>query len=285
MLLLLLALSVVACTPAAPQQPPAQTEGEGAEGTEGTGTEGTPAGDDTSWSYIEDRGYMILGLDASFPPMGFTDQANEIVGFDIDFAQAVAAELGVELRLQPISWDAKFLELTAKNIDLIWNGLTINEERLAESLITRPYLGNRQIVVVTADSSISTKSDLTGLNIGAQAGSTSVDALKAEADLFASVTLVEFPENMTALLDLKNGQLDAVIVDEVVGRYYVNMDASSYKILSEDFGDENYGVAVRKTDAAFLTELQNAIDAVITSGQAAEISVKWFGEDIVKPVS
>jgi polar amino acid transport system substrate-binding protein len=87
---------------------------------------------------------------------------------------------------------------------------------------------------------------------------------------------------MTALLDLKNGQLDAVVVDEVVGRYYVKLDAASYNILADDFGEEEFGVATRKTDAAFLAALQGAIDAVIADGQAAEISRRWFNEDIVK---
>ncbi|MDR0435076.1 MAG: amino acid ABC transporter substrate-binding protein [Gracilibacteraceae bacterium] len=264
---LLCILSLAAC--AQPAAPPA-----------GPAAEPPASEEDSSWTDIQAKGYMIVGLDSSFPPMGFTDESGEIVGFDIDFAKATAEKLGIEVRFEPISWDAKIFELNNKNIDLIWNGMTITEERLAESLMTNPYLGNRQIIVVAADSPL-TKADLPNKNIGVQAGSTSVRVLEADVDLMETIAMVEFPDNMAALLDLKNGQLDAVVVDEVVGRYYVSQEPASYKVLADDFGEEEYGVAVRKTDAAFLAELQKAMDAVVADGQASEFSVKWFGEDIL----
>ncbi|MDR1603707.1 MAG: amino acid ABC transporter substrate-binding protein [Gracilibacteraceae bacterium] len=273
-LVCLLALSLTACSQPAASTPPAAPPAE-------TPTAAPPEGEDTSWTDIQAKGYMVVGLDASFPPMGFTDPSGEIVGFDIDFAKAVAEKLGIEVRFEPISWDAKFLELNNKNIDLIWNGMTITEERLAETLMTRPYLGNRQIIVVPGDSTLS-KADLPEKTIGVQAGSTSADVLQADVELMETIAMVEFPDNVAALLDLKNGQLDAVVVDEVVGRYYVNLDAASYKILEEDFGEEEFGVAVRKTDAAFLAELQGAMDAVVADGQAAVIATQWFNENIVK---
>ena len=78
---------------------------------------------DESLKYVQDRGKLIMGLDDSFPPMGFRNEQNEIVGFDVDVAKAVAEKLGVELVLQPIDWNAKEQELATKNIDCIWNGM------------------------------------------------------------------------------------------------------------------------------------------------------------------
>ena len=103
---------------------------------------GCGGGDDTAndsgWAYIEDKGELVIGLDDTFAPMGFRDENNELVGFDIDLANAVGEQLGVAVKFQPIEWDAKEMELSSKNIDCIWNGLTITEERAAAMSIWSP---------------------------------------------------------------------------------------------------------------------------------------------------
>jgi polar amino acid transport system substrate-binding protein len=125
-----------------------------------------PADTDTSWQEIQDKGYFIVGLDDAFPPMGFRDENNEIAGFDIDMAREAAARMGVEVQFQPISWDAKDAELNSGNIDVIWNAFTITEERLQNFLFTKPYIEDHQIIVVRTDSTIATKADLAGKEIG-----------------------------------------------------------------------------------------------------------------------
>ena len=99
---------------------------------------------------IRDRenGKLIMGLDDSFPPMGFRDEKNEIVGFDVDIAKEVTSRMGVELVLQPIDWKAKEMELKNKNVDVLWNGFTITEERKQELTFSEPYMYNEQIIVV-----------------------------------------------------------------------------------------------------------------------------------------
>ena len=109
---------------------------------------------DNSLEELKSRGEFVLGLDDSFPPMGFRNETDEIVGFDIDLAKEVAARLGVNFRAQPINWDAKEQELATGNIDCIWNGLTITEERLASLSFTKPYLNNAQVLVVRKDAGI-----------------------------------------------------------------------------------------------------------------------------------
>ncbi|MBR5239544.1 MAG: transporter substrate-binding domain-containing protein [Clostridia bacterium] len=98
--------------------------------------------DDGSWAYIQGKGKLVVGLDATFAPMGFRDEAGEIVGFDIDLANAVAKELGVEVEFQPIDWDAKELELNGKKIDCIWNGMSATPERMEKMTLSDPYLNN-----------------------------------------------------------------------------------------------------------------------------------------------
>ena len=226
---------------------------------------------------------IVVGLDDHFPPMGFRDEKNEIVGFDIDLAKEAAKRLGVQVTFKPIDWSAKEAELSGKRIDVLWNGLTITEERKANILFTKPYLENRQIVVVTEKSPIKTKAELKGKVVGVQDGSSAVDAVqKDEKAAKAIKELKKFADNVTALMDLSAGRLDAIVVDEVVGRYYIAKKADEYRVLDEHFGTEDYGIGTRKDDTDLMNKIQKAMDDMKADGTAATISTKWFGKDIVK---
>jgi polar amino acid transport system substrate-binding protein len=242
----------------------------------------TPA--DKSFQTIKDKGYFTLGLDDSFAPMGFHDaKTNEIIGFDIDLAKEAAKRMGVEVKFQPVIWDTIVEEINSNHIDVIWNGLTITPERQKQLAFTKPYLADRQIIVVKKGSAITDKKGLAGKKVGIQAGSSAIDALNKDTVTAKSIKeLVQFDNNSDALLDLKSGRIDAVVVDEVVGRYYLAKQAADYAVLTDNFGSEDFGVGLRKTDKAFLAELQKALDAMKADGTSAKISVKWFGQDIMK---
>lgn len=243
-----------------------------------------PSAADTSWDDIQEKGVMVVGLDDAFPPMGFRDENNEVVGFDIDLAKEAAKRLEVDVEFQPIVWETKVEELDSGNIDMIWNGLTITEERKGQMAFTTPYIEDRQIIVVTPDSAITSKKDLAGKKVGIQAASSAIEAVEADAATYETIkdTLLEFESNDLALRDLKGGGLDAVVVDEVVGRYYIAKHPGEYKVLDENFGVEAFGVGLRKGDQAFLTELQRVLDEMKADGTSKAISEKWFGEDIIK---
>lgn len=179
---------------------------------------------DDSLQKIKDKGEIILGLDVGFKPMGFYDDAGNIVGFDIDLAKEVASRLGVALKLQPIDWNSKEMELSAGNIDMIWNGMSITPERAESMNISKPYLNNRMVIVAAADSSIASKADLSGKKVAAQAGSSALECINAEPDVAATFTINEYPDNPTAFLDLKAGRVDALVVDEVVGFNLISED-------------------------------------------------------------
>ena len=228
-------------------------------------------------------GSIVVGLDDNFPPMGFRDEKNELVGFDIDLAKEAAKRLGVAVTFKPIDWSAKEAELNGKRIDVLWNGLTITEERKANILFTKPYLENRQIIVVTEKSPIKTKAELKGKTIGVQDGSSAVDAVKKDEKAAKAIKEVKkFADNVTALMDLSAGRLDAIVVDEVVGRYYTSKKPGEYRVLEENFGTEDYGVGTRKDDTELMAKIQKAMNEMIADGTAAKISTTWFGKDILK---
>jgi len=242
------------------------------------------AAKDDSFQKIKDKGYFIVGLDDAFPPMGFREEGtNNIIGFDIDLATEAAKRMGVEVKFQPVVWDTIIEELNSGKIDVIWNGLTITEERKEKIAFTKPYIEDKQIIVVQNGSAIKGKSDLAGKKVGLQAGSSARKALEKDEATFKSLgEVVEFTSNDEALLDLKAGRLDAVVVDEVVGRYYIAKKPGDYAVLEDHFGLEEFGVGLRKNDQAFLAELQKVLDDMKADGTSAEISQKWFGENIIK---
>lgn len=226
---------------------------------------------------------IVIGLDDNFPPMGFRDDKGELVGFDIDLAREAGKRIGVEVSFKPIDWSAKEAELNGKRVDVLWNGLTITEERKANILFSTPYLENHQIIVVADKSAITTKAQLAGKVVGVQDGSSAVDAIQKDADTAKSIKEIKkFGDNVTALMDLSAGRLDALVVDEVVGRYYTAKKPGEYRVLDENFGTEDYGVGTRKDETELMAKLQGAMDAMKADGTAATISTRWFGKDIVK---
>jgi len=225
---------------------------------------------------------IVVGLDDNFPPMGFRDEKNELVGFDIDLAREAAKRLGVEVEFKPIDWNAKEAELSGKRVDVLWNGLTITEKRKEQIAFTAPYLENHQIVVVAANSPVKAKADLAGKVVGVQEGSSAVEAIEKDEVAKSFKELKKFGDNVAALMDLTTGRLDAVVLDEIVGRYYVAKKPGDYVVLDDNFGTEEYGVGVRKDDAELLGKLQKAMDEMKQDGAAARISTQWFGKDIVK---
>ncbi len=246
----------------------------------GTAAESTAA-PDLSWDKVKEKGEFVLGLDESFPPMGFRDEKNNIVGYDADLAQEVANRLGVKLKLQPINWDTKEQELNTGNIDCIWNGFTITKERKENILFSDPYMNNQQILLVLADSKYKTLADLKGKSVALQAASSAADALNGKADFKSTLKeVVELKDNNLCLMDLKTGNVDAVAMDEIVARYYIQMKSEKYKVLDEGLSAEQYGVGFRKADVQLMTKVNDTLKEMVKDGKMAEISNKWFGKDI-----
>lgn len=236
---------------------------------------------DNSLEELKARGEFILGLDDSFPPMGYRNEANEIVGYDIDLAKEVCARLGVKLVVQPIDWAAKEQELNTGKIDCIWNGFTMTPQREKELAFTKPYLDNAQVVVVRADSDIRTVADLKGKKIGLQAGSSAADALDAHPEIRQNVKqVVELKDNLTAFMDLEAKGVDAVIIDMVVGNYSIKTSGKNFVVLSESLASEKYGIGFRHDDKLLRDEVQKILEEMAKDGTVAAISNKWFGADI-----
>lgn len=236
----------------------------------------------TDWEYIEDKGTLIIGLDDTFAPMGFRDEDDNLVGFDIDLAKAVAKKMDVKVKFQPIDWDAKEAELKSKKIDCIWNGMSATEDRQKSMSLSKKYLKNR-ILIMSLDSSINIKDDdqLENYTIGTQSGSSALEAIEKDDDYDDFKDNVkEYDTYDAAILDMKAGRIDAVAIDEV---YAIYNNANKDKLYESDynFGADYYAVGFRKGDTETTKKFNKALKEVIDDGTAAEISNKWFGKDLV----
>lgn len=238
---------------------------------------------DNSLQYIKDKGTLVLGLDDSFPPMGFRDDQDNIVGFDIDLAKAVCEKLGVELVLQPIEWDAKEQELNTKNIDCIWNGMSVTPDRKENMTMSQTYLLNTISLVVKKDSPIKTAEDMAGKKLATQSGSSAEETLDYEENKAFKESLGQinpFSDYVTALMDLETGNSDAVLMDSIVANYMITEAKKDFKVLDVSFLEDKYAIGFRKGELALCEAVNQALSELKKDGTVEQIAVKWFGSDI-----
>lgn len=246
-----------------------------------SGTADSGTAQDNSLQNVLDKGTLVLGLDDSFPPMGFRDENNNIVGFDIDVATEVANRMGVELKLQPIEWSTKEMELNTGSVDCLWNGLSIDDERKQAMDLSEPYMTNRMVLVVLNDSEYTDQASLAGKTIGVQNGSTAEKILE-ESDFAKTIgNNIGFKDNVTAFMELETKGIDAIFMDEVVANYAITSQNKDFKVLEDGLTEEEYAVGFKKGNTALKNEVQKYIDEMKADGTMTQISEKWFGKDVV----
>lgn len=231
----------------------------------------------------QDDNTLIVGIDDTFAPMSFRDNEGDIVGFDVDLAEEVSEITGYEMVFQPIDWALKETELNQGNIDLIWNGYTITEQRAEQVAFSTPYMSNSQMIVTLGDTGIETKEDLAGKAVAAQQSSSAVEAIQNDpsgiVSEFDNGEVVQYPSNNDVFNDLISGRADAIVVDETMGRYYMNQNPDyDYKVLEDNFGEEEYAVGMRQEDTELKEEIDGALEQIIGTETYDEIFNKWFGQ-------
>ena len=229
---------------------------------------------------INDKEVFVVGLDDSFPPMGFRNENNEIVGFDIDLAKAVSEELGMEVRFQPISWASKEQELNSGNIDCIWNGFAYNEERAATMTLSDPYIKGENYFILKNGVQITSQEELVGKKIGVQTGSIQAQDLE-KSEFGKQVEIIQYGDNLTAFMDLETEGIDALFCSNIIGNYLITSKNKDYKTVpSENITVSNGSVvAFKKGNVELKDEIQNALKKLDEEGKLVEISNKWFGKD------
>ena len=200
---------------------------------------------DTDLAYIQDKGTLIVGI-TEYAPMDYKDENGNWIGFDAEFARLFAQELGVEVEFYVIAdWGKKFMELDTKQIDVVWNGMTITDEATSNSSVSDPYVINAQVVVMKSDvaSNYTTTDSLKGLTIAVENGSAGEKA----ANTISGATVVPLQDQAAALMEVKAGTADACVID-ITMAYAMTGEGTNYADLAPGISltEEFYGVSFRK---------------------------------------
>lgn len=237
---------------------------------------------ENSLEKVKKAGVIKIGLEDSFPPMEFRDSKNELKGFDIDMANAIGKKLGVKTQFVPTDFNGIILALKTGKFDAIISGLSITDERKKEIAFSDPYLMDSQIIIVkNGNTAIKSSADLKGKTIGVGLGTTSENVA---AKMQGLKEVKKYDKTTEELQDLLIGRIDAVIVDEPVGRYYLSDKdkQGKYTVLSEKLTKEPMGIGFKKDDKDLQSAVQKAVNDLKKEGELSKLSIKWFGTDIYK---
>ncbi len=242
--------------------------------SDSTSDSGTTVAD---WEDIQKKGEMTIGI-TYFQPMNYKDENGELTGFETEFAEAVCSELGVKAKFQEINWDSKEVELQAKTIDCIWNGMTITDDRKATMGISVPYMENKQVMVVKKDNveKYSTAEGVKGALVIAEKESAGQEVAESD-EFFKEAKFIGADSQAKALMEVKAGTSDIAIIDYIMSKGTIK-EESDYSDLTvieaKSFAPEEYGVAFRK-GADTTQKVNEAMQKVADSGKLKEIADKY----------
>ncbi len=240
------------------------------------------AGGDGSLDRVKKAGVLKVAIDAAYPPMEFIDaDGKTFIGFDVDYAKALAEKLGVKAEFENVAWDGILTGLKGGKYDVIISSMNITEERQKEVNFVQ-YVAMAQNFVSREGFDVKAEADLAGKVIAVQAETTShiwVDELKA-GKVKDIKEIKSFPTATDAFLDLKNKRSDVVVIDEPVARYYAKLDG--HKVTGQAMGAEPVGIAIRKEDVDLMKAIEKAVADLQADGTMKKISVEWFGSELGK---
>ena len=262
-----MALSLAACGGAASTSTAASASGSAA------GSAASASADDSDLAYIQGKGKMVIGYTV-YAPMNYTDDEGNFTGFDTELATAVCEKLGVEPEFVEINWDTKVVELDAKSIDCIWNGMTLTDDIMANTATTKAYAKNAQVVVVKDGTDYASTADLVGKTVVAEAGSAGEAAIEGDENL-AQADYVSKSVQTDCLMEVAAGTADAAVLDLTLANAMIGegTDYASLAIVDE-LNAEEYGVAFRKgSDAAAAVDA--AFDELKADGTMQALAEKY----------
>ena len=262
-----MALSLAACGGAASTSTAASASGSAA------GSAASASADDSDLAYIQGKGKMTIGYTV-YEPMNYTDADGNFTGFDTELATAVCEKLGVEPDFVEINWDTKIVELDAKSIDCIWNGMTLTDEIQANAACTKAYAKNAQVVVMKSDADYSSTADLVGKTVVAEAGSAGESAIQDDESL-SQADYVSKSVQTDCLMEVAAGTADAAVLDLTLATAMIG-EGTDYANLAikDELNAEEYGVAFRKgSDVA--EAVNAAFDELKADGTMQKLADKY----------
>ena len=248
-----------------------------ADSTDSTASEG---GD---WQYIADKGNFVAGI-TLFEPMNYYDENGELTGFETEFTKAVCEKHGVEAKFQEIERDKKEIELNAKTIDAIWNGLTVTEERKENMGFSKSYVRNKQVVVIKADNKdkYTDEASMAGASCAAESGSAGQTAIET-SPVLSQNEFVGASAQKDVLLEVKAGTVELGVLDYVMAKASIGegTDYSDLMIVEGvELAPEEYAIGMRKGDTETIEKVNGAIDELVADGTLKALAEKYGLADV-----
>ncbi len=246
------------------------------------------AADDTSteggdWQYIADKGNFVAGI-TLFEPMNYYDENGELTGFETEFTKAVCEKLGVEAKFQEIEWDKKEIELNAKTIDAIWNGLTVTEDRKENMAFSKSYVRNKQVVVIKVDNKdkYTDEASMAGASCAAESGSAGQTAIET-SDVLSKNEFIGSSAQKDVLLEVKSGTVELGVLDYVMAKASIG-EGTDYNDLmiveGVELAPEEYAIGMRKGDTETVEKVNGAIDELVADGTLKALAEKYGLADV-----
>ncbi len=220
---------------------------------------------------LVENGKLIMSTNAEFPPYEMTDDNGSFVGIDIEIAQAIAKELGLELVIDDMGFDAAMLAVQNGQSDICMAGLTVDEDRLKVMDFSASYATGKQVIIVKDNSDV-TLDNLGEKLIGTQKATTSNIYC---TDDYGEDHVVAYDSSITAVQALINGQVDCVVVDSAPAEELVKANPG-LKILETEYVTENYAIAVDKGNTALLDAVNAALQKLMDNGTVQAIIDKYI---------
>lgn len=216
---------------------------------------------------------LVMGTNASFPPYEFVDDNNNIVGIDAEIAKALADKLGMELTIKDMEFDSLIPAVKSGSIDVVLAGMTVTDERKESVNFSDSYATGIQSIIVKDGSEITNADQLKNAKkIGVQTGTTGDIYC---TDDFGKDKVNQYANGSLAVAALKNGQVDAVVIDNEPAKNYVKAN-TGLKILDTEYAVEDYAIAVSKENQQLLDDINKALKELTDSGKIKEIVDKYI---------
>jgi polar amino acid transport system substrate-binding protein len=242
----------------------------------------------SSASLTMKEGVLTVGMEIGYPPMEYFDTDGKTpIGFEVELAKALAAQLGLKFEFVDTAWDGIFAGVDTGKYDCIMSSVTYTQERAEKFNFTKPYVANSQLLVVRNDSAVKPKSleEVVGLRLTYQAETTS-DTLATEwiESTGSKVTVFEYDKVMNCFDELTLNRVDVILVDSVVAAEYLSRPGNPFLITAEVSNDEVLAICLKKGNDALTAVLNKALDELYADGTLQKISQNIFGTDVVSSV-